>query len=253
MATIFAKIIDNMIKNEQQPQTLQTSVQKPSEIQPGIVSIGNHYTEIGEMNIHLISNYWGLDTFMEAPLPERELSLVFISTASKPYPEHGQPVRFLDAERAWLDRKQKEGRIKYNEYCLTGQKPDQIEEALQDIDVIFMGGGNTQYLLEQIQKSGAGPIIQDRVREGVWYFGKSAGAIIAGPDINPRGFFLESMATEPLEDTKGLGLTQIYPLPHIDTPSIMSTVYEGKTGWQHAVEMTRLYPTAYILDNSQKK
>lgn len=219
---------------------------------PGIVSTGNYYRE---GNIHLISNYWGLESFMETTLPERQLNLVFISTASKPYAEHGEPTRFLDAERAWLEAKREEGKIKYREFCIGGKQPDDVREALDGVDVIFMGGGNTLYLLEQIQDSGAGPIIRDLVDNGTLYFGKSAGAIVAGPDIKPYGFLMKSMATRPIVDTKGLGLTQVYPLPHIDTLRIMGegVVYDGKTGWQHAEELTSKYPTAYIFDNSNKK
>ena len=217
---------------------------------PGIISVDNHYRED---NVHLISNYWGLESFMDQTLPDHQLNLLFVSTASRPYPEHGEGTRFLDAERSWLEEKQNEGKIKYREFCIHGRQPDEVREAVDGIDVLFMGGGNTQYLLEQIQDSGAGPIIKESVEGGVIYFGKSAGAIVAGPDIEPRGFLLNSMATRPLTDTRGLGLTNVYPLPHIDTPKIMDAVYNGKTGWQHAVELAREYHTAYILDNLHKK
>lgn len=217
---------------------------------PGVVSIDDHYRE---GTVHLISNYWGLDSFLEAPLPDRRLDVAYISTASKPYPEHGEPVRFADAERAWLNQQQETGRIKYTEYCVSGKTPEIIHNDLVGRDVIFMGGGNTQYLMQEIHESGADGVIPRLVLDGMWYLGKSAGAIVAGPDIHPRGFFLRSMAKASLARTAGMALTRVYPLPHIDTPSVMGQTYDGKTGWQHAIEMSRTLPVAYILDNNDRK
>jgi peptidase E len=220
-----------------------------AQIAPGIVSIDDHYAE---GNVHLISNYWGLDSFLDAPLPEHQLDVAFVTTASRRYPEFGKPRRFLEAERAWLTKQQEAGRLKYTELCIAGKTADQIHSDLKNADVIFMGGGNTQYLHEQLRETGADDVIRTLVKGGTWYLGKSAGAIVAGPDIDPRGFFLDSMAEDNITDTSGLGLTEVYPLPHIDTPSIMDVEYDGKTGWQHAIEMTRRVPTAYILDNLHK-
>ena len=235
---------------EQEPGLPNTTRITDAPPSAGVVSIGDHFTA---GNIHLISNFWGLDTFMDLPLPDKQLKLAFISTGSKPYIEHDVPARFLDAERAWLEKKQAEGRITFFECCLTDcEDSDDVGNTLADVDVIFMGGGNTQYLLEKIQDSGARPIIKELVDSGVWYLGKSAGAVVAGPDIDPRGFLLETMQTRSLTDTSGLGLTDVYPMPHIDTPTIMSREYNGKTGWQIAVEMTRVARTAYILDNTDQ-
>jgi peptidase E len=221
--------------------------------EPGVVSIGNHFTD---GTVHLISNYWGLGTFLDAAgitqvdTLERPMELAFISTASRPYPEFGQPSpRFLQAERAWLDQQQEAGRINWFEYCIVGRDSDQILEELADVDGILVGGGNTQYLQEQLVEGGRGQAIRDLVlTKKKWYLGKSAGAIVAGPDIDPRGLLLDSMASGPIEDTTGLGLTDVYPLPHIDTPSIMEKEHNGKTGWEIAAELTERFPTAYILD-----
>lgn len=220
-------------------------------VKAGVVSVGDHFTDT-DSNVHLISNYWGLNSLWEAPLPDDVLDVAFVSTASRRYPELGRPCRFLDAERAWLQEQEEAGRIRSFEYCIAGRTAEEVGNDLSGVDVIFMGGGNTQYLLQELHDTGADDVIRGMVKDGTWYFGKSAGAIVAGPDIDPRGFFLESMATRPLPDTVGLGLTSVYPLPHIDTPSIMEQVHDGKNGWQHAIEMMQRYPTAHILDNARE-
>lgn len=225
-----------------------TSIVTDAPPKAGIVSIGNHFTD---GTVHLISNYWGMDSFLDCPeLPEECLKMVHVSTASKRYAELGKEARFLDAERAWVEAQKKAGRIAAHEYCVAGKTEEEICDTLGAADVIFMGGGNTQYLLQELQDTGADEIIRRLVlKEGKWYLGKSAGAIVAGPDIDPRGFFMEPMTTHDLDDTTALGLTDVFPLPHIDTPSIMNTTWDGKTGWQHAIEMTRACRTAYILDD----
>lgn len=218
-------------------------------LMPGIVSMGRNFTDI-EGRVHLISNYWGLKTMLDdAPMPKDPL-IAHVPTAARRYPEVGQPSpRFLDAERAWLAEQKQAGTLDYFEYCIAGKDADDIKDKLGEADVILMGGGNTQYLLQELQDTGADAVIRDLVRDGTWYVGKSAGAIVAGPDINPRGFFLDSMATRKLNDTTALDLTPVYPLPHIDTPKIMSVMCGDKTGWQIAIEMTRTMPTAYIYDD----
>jgi len=235
-----------------QAQCKNVPVKKISHEAPqvGVVSVSDHFRD---GNVHLISNYWGLDSFLEAPLPDKKLTVAYVGTAAKRYVEFEEPARFADAERAWLDRQQKSDRLNYFDYCISGKRAEQIEEDLSGADVVFVGGGNTQYLHEQLQCTGADDIIRTLVKNGTWYLGKSAGAIVAGPSIEPRGFLMDSMASAPIKNPQGLGLTNVYPLPHIDTPSIMSKEYAGKSGWQHAIELSSTAPTAYILDNLNKE
>jgi len=48
---------------------------------------------------------------------------------------------------------------------------------------MYMCGGNTTYLLQQMQETGAFDLIVERVHGGKPYIGTSAGSIIAGPKI----------------------------------------------------------------------
>ena len=49
--------------------------------------------------------------------------------------------------------------------------------------MIFVGGGNTFFLLQELKRSGADKIIAQEVAKGKFYIGESAGAIAACPDI----------------------------------------------------------------------
>jgi dipeptidase E len=56
-------------------------------------------------------------------------------------------------------------------------------EALQSVEAIFVGGGNTYALLQRLRASHLLGAIQERVHHGVPYLGSSAGANVAGPTI----------------------------------------------------------------------
>jgi len=51
------------------------------------------------------------------------------------------------------------------------------------MDIIYVQGGNTFYLLKQMRKSGFDKIIRKLLRKGIVYIGVSAGSIVAGKTI----------------------------------------------------------------------
>ena len=60
---------------------------------------------------------------------------------------------------------------------------ESIVSTLTKNDIIFVGGGNTFYLLQELRGSGADKILVQEVNKGKLYIGESAGAVIACPDI----------------------------------------------------------------------
>lgn len=70
-----------------------------------------------------------------------------------------------------------------DELDLLRQPPSRIMRALREDDVIFVGGGNTFFLMRWLRRTGAAAAIVDEVRHGKPYVGESAGAVAAAPDI----------------------------------------------------------------------
>ena len=89
----------------------------------------------------------------------------------------------------------------------------QLRDELKDVDILFVAGGNTFYLLEQAQKSGFMTIAKEMVKEGKIYIGSSAGSVLAGPDIEAVQFFDDPKEAN-LSSTKGLGIVDFVVLPH---------------------------------------
>lgn len=137
----------------------------------------------------------------------RGKNLVFINTAAEP--EEGDKQWLIDDRQSLVD-----AGFKVTDYTFTDKSKEQVRQDLQKFDVIFVSGGNTFYLLEKIQQSGAAEIIRNFVDNGKVYIGSSAGTVIAGPDIYPSYNLDDASKAAGIKGYEGLGLTDIVVLPH---------------------------------------
>ena len=94
--------------------------------------------------------------------------------------------------------------------------PQETAAALADCAAIAAAGGNTFFLLQELRRSGADALIHQRISEGCWYLGESAGAAVAAPDISYLAPMDEPSLAPALTSTAALGLVDFYPLPHMD-------------------------------------
>ena len=137
--------------------------------------------------------------------------ITFIPTASLV-----EEVRFyVDDDRKAFE----ELGIIVEELEITTASPDKILEVLNRNDYIFVSGGNTFYLLQELRRKGADALITEQIRAGKLYIGTSAGSIILCPDIE----FVKEMDynhTAPeLQSFTGLNIVDFYILPHyLDFP-----------------------------------
>ena len=88
------------------------------------------------------------------------------------------------------------------------------ERTLQRCDLIYVSGGNTFFLLQELEKSGAKTIIREQVNGGKPYIGESAGSVIMAPNISYVKDVDDEKAAPQLKSFEGLGLVDFYPLPH---------------------------------------
>ncbi|MDT2829844.1 Type 1 glutamine amidotransferase-like domain-containing protein [Vagococcus carniphilus] len=94
-------------------------------------------------------------------------------------------------------------------------QPD-FKEQIKASDIIFVAGGNTFYLLQELRRSGADQLIEEHINSGKLYIGESAGSIIMSPDIDYIKEMDEPEKAPQLESTQALNLIDSYPLPHMD-------------------------------------
>lgn len=95
----------------------------------------------------------------------------------------------------------------------TAEAPE-ITRTLQNSDYIYVGGGNTFYLLWHMQRTGAGDIIKQQAEAGKPYIGESAGAILVAPNIEYSSDMDDPGVAPNLHNYDGLNLVDFYPLPH---------------------------------------
>lgn len=87
------------------------------------------------------------------------------------------------------------------------------KETLEQYDVIWLNGGNTFYLSWALEESGMKDVLTEVFNSGVVYAGDSAGAVIAGPDIE-RYNTADDPTVAPQVVNSGLGYIQIGIIPH---------------------------------------
>jgi len=125
---------------------------------------------------------------------------------------------------------------------LRRQSAEEIYQTLEAKDIIYIGGGNTFYLLNLLRQRKLNEILSDLIGEGKVYLGASAGSIVAGPDITPASWkpFGDKNSNK-MTELSGLNLVNFSTLPHY-LPEFESLIRGQKQAFSHRV---------YCLSNGQ--
>ena len=132
--------------------------------------------------------------------------VVFIPTAADVYEDKW----FADADRIKLS----EMGFDLTEISLKDEEAVRRIGQRNSIDIIYFTGGNTFYLLDMIRKSGFDKIIAKFLESGTVYAGSSAGAVVAGPNIESIRFLDDPSKAPNLKSFDGLNFVDFVILPH---------------------------------------
>ncbi|GHV42951.1 putative peptidase Lmo0363 [Clostridia bacterium] len=93
--------------------------------------------------------------------------------------------------------------------------PDEMTKKIAAADYIFVSGGNTFFLLQELRRTGADKLIAAHIDSGKMYIGASAGSMILAPNIE----YVKHMdnpadAPELNGDFSALGVTDFSVVPH---------------------------------------
>lgn len=106
--------------------------------------------------------------------------------------------------------------IKVSDLDIAEASEQEIGGKLDEADFIFVSGGNTFYLLEEMRRSGAGRMIVEQINAGKPYIGASAGSVILSHDITYISPMDSSDVAPSLDgDFAALGVTDFSVLPHV--------------------------------------
>jgi dipeptidase E len=153
-----------------------------------------------------------------------------------------------DGDRSWMSEPwvaEEERQLRMHGFAcdnfdVAGWQDHSLGEHLAGFDVLYIQGGNTFYLLDQLRRSGADKIIRDLVTgDHTVYCGISAGSVVACPDIAVTGWGPEWDHNEVgLTDLAGLGLV----------PFILSPHYEQKDATLIAARLPLPHPILALED-----
>ena len=90
------------------------------------------------------------------------------------------------------------------------------KEKLSEAKIIFISGGNTFYLLQELKRKNLIPYLKERIENGLLYIGESAGSVIAAPDIEYASIVDDKTLATELNDYTGLNLVDFYIVPHFE-------------------------------------
>ena len=143
-------------------------------------------------------------------VPLRGKTVAFIPTASI----HEEYTQYVEDAKVAFDSLG----IIVRELEITQCSKNEIEEVLTSCDCIYVSGGNTFFLLQELRKTGANRYITEQVEKGKLYIGESAGAMILAPNIEYAKDMDDHLALTPgFTDFGGLGIVSFYPVVHFDS------------------------------------
>lgn len=117
----------------------------------------------------------------------------------------------------------KMGLIVYELEISTASHSD-IVKKLENNEYIYVAGGNTFFLLQEMNRTGTGNLIKTQINMGKLFIGESAGAILVAPDIEYSKDTDNPLMAPNLKSYDALNIVDFYPVPHYNDASLKEAV-----------------------------
>ena len=91
-----------------------------------------------------------------------------------------------------------------------------VKEKISETKIIFVSGGNTFYLLQELKKKNLISYLRKKIENGLLYIGESAGSVITAPNIEYADIVDDKALATELNDYTGLNLVDFYVVPHFE-------------------------------------
>lgn len=173
-------------------------------------------------------------------------SVTFITTATVPEEYTG----YIDDDKNAFEQLG----ITINEFDVTGKTRSEIEKTFAKNDFIYVSGGNTFYLLQELKKSNTDQLLAEEIEKGKIYIGVSAGIMILSPDISYVQLIDDCTKAPDLTDFTGLGIVPFYPLPHFKSEPFSEIIDKVIEHYENQISLIVISNSQAIeMDESQQK
>lgn len=136
-----------------------------------------------------------------------------------------------------------------DELEISTASPYDITGKLQNNDFIYVTGGNTFFLLQELIKTGADRIIQAQINSGKLYIGESAGSMVLSPNIEYVKDMDDSKEAPQLDNFNALDIIDFYPLPHQYCSPFKKTVEKIISKYESSLPLVPISNSQAILVN----
>ena len=105
--------------------------------------------------------------------------------------------------------------MQITEINITTTEASKIKKTIENADCIYISGGNTFYLLQELRKTGADELIKQHILTGKLYIGESAGAMITAPNIEYVSLMDDPEKGKELTGFDALNVVDFSTVPHL--------------------------------------
>jgi len=158
----------------------------------------------------------------------RGLIVGFVPTAADPYDDK------------WFVEKDKKALVdiglEIKEVSLKDKTEAELRKEFEGVDIIFVAGGNTFYLLSETRKSGFDKVVKELVGQGVVYVGSSAGSYLVCPTIEASTWKPADKPRFGVKDFTALNLAPFIMSVHF-TPEYADIIKQAASSCQYPVKI----------------
>lgn len=106
------------------------------------------------------------------------------------------------------------------EFDISNKSMGELKKAVKDIDILYVAGGNTFYLMQEIRNIGFDNILENLINSQIIYIGSSAGSAILCPTIKYLEKIDDPKMAPELKSFEGLNKVNFLLFPHYDSKEL---------------------------------
>ncbi|KEP26019.1 Type 1 glutamine amidotransferase-like domain-containing protein [Bacillus zhangzhouensis] len=127
------------------------------------------------------------------------------------------------------------------------QTAQEITHMIERNDVIYVSGGNTFYLLQELRKHRLDHVLKEEINKGKLYIGESAGSIIMAPSIEYISLMDDQEKAPELPAFQGINEISNYPVPHMHHTYLGEAAQQMIEQYQHTLALCPLTDEQVLL------